>query len=87
MEALVLLKLKPEHVLQFSHSLASSDYQEIRRACFMHGPFDCAVEVHAPSITEINEVVARIKELSGVADVCSCTILHSWERSPTEHVW
>ncbi len=87
MQALILLKLKPEHILQFSHDLASNDCAEIMSAVFLHGPFDCAVEVHAADLTGINEVVTSISHMAGVADVCTCTVVHSWARTPAEHAW
>lgn len=87
MEALVLLKIKPDQILQFSHQLATSDYREISRACFLHGSFDCAVEIHAPDRIGLDEVMTHIQNLPGVAEVCACTVLHSWVRAHVEHVY
>ena len=35
MEALILLKLNPEHILEFSHDLTDTNRPEIKHALFM----------------------------------------------------
>src|SRR5688572_3866454 len=86
MQALILLKLEPDHVLQFSQALANSDRPEITGAAFLHGPFDCAVDIHAASMVEINEIGRLIGTLAGVADSFTCTVLHTWMRLPAQQV-
>jgi hypothetical protein len=30
-------------------------------------------------------MVASIEQMAGVADVCTCTVVHSWTRTPAEY--
>jgi hypothetical protein len=45
------------------------------------------VEVQAPGIIQINEIVAQIQQMAGVIDAHACTVVHSWTRTPVEHAW
>ena len=87
MEALVLLKVEPEHMLQFSHDLTHTNRPEIRRARFMDGPYDCAIEIHAHSTAQITELVTYIKGLAGKGEISTSIVVHSWSPAPAEHAW
>ena len=65
---------------------AELDHLEIVRTCFLHGKFDCAVEIRAPTLTGINKVVESIRQMDGVSKVQVCTITHSWVRTPIRPV-
>jgi DNA-binding Lrp family transcriptional regulator len=56
------------------------DQECIQEASLIHGPYDCLVEIQAPSLAEINEAVAEIRMIKGVVDTLTSLVVHSWQR-------
>ncbi len=80
MRAYILLKVNPNDTARLMQEL--KEVQHITQASFIHGPYDCILEIHAKDFEGVNDVVNCVRGLNGVTDTLTCFVIQSWQHAP-----
>jgi DNA-binding Lrp family transcriptional regulator len=78
MRAFILLKVNPNDTPHLMQEFKEAAY--IQQADFIHGPFDCLLEVEAKSLDEINKAVLDLRARKGIVETLTCLVIQSWQR-------
>ena len=79
MRAYVLLKVMPQHMTNLMHDL--KDNSHVREASLIHGHYDCLALVQGKDLDEVNDVVLKVRQMTGVTESSTHLIVQFWERT------